>query len=108
MSSTLTTTAAAPAVYPKIREEERLSKAVGEETVVPIIRLRDRPASYKLLRLYGDFGIRRKGDVDGASLSPRPVFVVLGLEGVEVIVKPWSKWQRVKSWYYASVWHFEI
>ena len=44
-SSTLTTTAAAPAVYANIREEERLSKAVGEETVVPIIRFSDRPDS---------------------------------------------------------------
>lgn len=43
VSSTLTTTAAAPAVYAKIREEERLSNAVGEETVVPIILFRDRP-----------------------------------------------------------------
>ncbi len=45
VSSTLTTTAAAPAVYAKIRAEERLSKAVGEETVVPIILLRDKPDS---------------------------------------------------------------
>jgi len=45
VSSTLTTTAAAPAVYAKIREEERLSKEVGEETVVPIILFNDRPDS---------------------------------------------------------------
>lgn len=45
VSSTLTTTAAAPAVYANMREEERLSNAVGEETVVPIILLRDRPDS---------------------------------------------------------------
>jgi hypothetical protein len=44
-SSILTTTAAAPAVYAKIREEARLSKAVGEETVVPIILFRDKPDS---------------------------------------------------------------
>jgi hypothetical protein len=44
-SSTLTTTAAAPAVYANIREEERLSKAVGKETVVPIILLSDKPDS---------------------------------------------------------------
>jgi len=41
----VTTTAAAPAVYAKIREDDRLSKAVGEETVVPIIRFRDNPDS---------------------------------------------------------------
>jgi hypothetical protein len=45
VSSTLTTTAAAPAVYAKMRDEERLSNAVGEETVVPIILLRDNPDS---------------------------------------------------------------
>jgi hypothetical protein len=45
LSSILTTTAAAPAVYAKIREDERLSKDVGDETVVPIMRLRERPDS---------------------------------------------------------------
>jgi len=40
-----TTIAAAPAVYAKTWEEDRLSKAVGEDTVVPIIRLRDKPDS---------------------------------------------------------------
>jgi len=45
LSSMLTTTAAAPAVYAKIREDERLSKDVGDETVVPIMRLRERPDS---------------------------------------------------------------
>jgi hypothetical protein len=43
--STSTTTAAAPAVYAKIREVDRLSKAVGEETVVPIILFSDKPDS---------------------------------------------------------------
>ena len=38
-------TAAAPAVYTKVREDEMLSNAVGEETVVPMIRLRERPDS---------------------------------------------------------------
>lgn len=41
----LTTTAAAPAVYANIGEEERVSNAVGEETVVPIILFRDNPDS---------------------------------------------------------------
>jgi hypothetical protein len=45
VSSTLTTTAAAPAVYANIREVERQSKAVGDETVVPMILLRDNPDS---------------------------------------------------------------
>jgi hypothetical protein len=45
VSAILTTTAAAPAVYANMREEERLWKAVGEETVVPIIRLRESPDS---------------------------------------------------------------
>ena len=44
-SSIFTTTAAAPAVYAKIREDDRLSKAVGEETVVPIILFKDKPDS---------------------------------------------------------------
>jgi hypothetical protein len=58
VSSTLTTTAAAPAVYAKIREDERLSKAVGEETVVPIMRLSERPDSYIPRGLFGDRGVR--------------------------------------------------
>ena len=44
-SSTVKRTAAAPAVYAKVRDDERLSNAVGEETVVPMIRLSDRPDS---------------------------------------------------------------
>ena len=87
-SSTLTTTAAAPAVYANIREEERLSKAVGEETVVPIILLRHKPDSYRPRDLFGDRGVRGYGEFDGVNLSPRPVFAakVLGLAGVEDII----------------------
>jgi len=44
-SSTVQRTAAAPAVYAKVRVDERLSNAVGEETVVPMIRLSERPDS---------------------------------------------------------------
>jgi hypothetical protein len=44
-SSTVKRTAAAPAVYAKVRDDERLSNAVGEETVVPMIRLSERPDS---------------------------------------------------------------
>jgi len=43
--STVQRTAAAPAVYAKVRVDERLSNAVGEETVVPMIRLSERPDS---------------------------------------------------------------
>ena len=45
VSSTVTTTAAAPAVYAKVLDDERQSKAVGEETVVPMILLSDKPDS---------------------------------------------------------------
>lgn len=88
VSSTLTTTAAAPAVYAKIREEERLSKAVGEETVVPIILFSDRPDSYKPRGLFGDLGVRRNGELEFE--MPSPVFMtnVLELEGVEDMAKP--------------------
>jgi hypothetical protein len=58
VSSMFTTTAAAPAVYAKIREDERLSKAVGEETVVPIILLNESPDSYNPRGLFGDRGVR--------------------------------------------------
>lgn len=44
-SSTVKITAAAPAVYAKVRDDEQLSNAVGEETVVPMIRLSERPDS---------------------------------------------------------------
>lgn len=44
-SSKETTTAVAPARYPNTQEEERESKDVGDETVVPIIRLSDSPDS---------------------------------------------------------------
>lgn len=40
-----TTTALAPATYAKLLEEERLSNAVGEFTVVPIILFSERPDS---------------------------------------------------------------
>jgi hypothetical protein len=92
VSSTLTTTAAAPAVYAKIRDEDKLSKAVGEETVVPIILLRERPDSYAARDLNGDFGVRGNGEFEGVSFRPRPVFAekleVRGLVGVEDIIKP--------------------
>tara|TARA_R110002060_G_scaffold19521_3_gene26635 strand:+ start:1939 stop:2316 length:378 start_codon:yes stop_codon:yes gene_type:complete len=90
VSSTLTTTAAAPAVYAKIREEERLSNAVGEETVVPIILLRDSPDSYSPRGLNGERGVRGKGEFEGVSLRPSPVFAanVRGFEGVEAMIKP--------------------
>ena len=90
-SSISTTTAAAPAVYANIREEERLSKAVGEETVVPMIRFKERPDSYNPRVLLGDRGVRRKGELFGVSLRPSPVFamnVVRGLEGVDAMIKP--------------------
>jgi hypothetical protein len=45
VSSTVTTTAAAPAVYANVRDDERQSKAVGEDTVVPMILLSDKPDS---------------------------------------------------------------
>ena len=45
VSSTVTTTAAAPAVYAKVLADERQSKAGGDETVVPMILLSDRPDS---------------------------------------------------------------
>jgi hypothetical protein len=76
-------------VYANIREDERLSKAVGEETVVPIIRLRDSPDSYSPPRdLFGDLGVRGNGEFEGVSFNPRPVFAakVLGFEGVEDII----------------------
>jgi hypothetical protein len=44
-SSTVKRTAAAPAVYAKVRDDKRVSNAVGDETVVPMIRLRERPPS---------------------------------------------------------------
>lgn len=44
-SSTVKRTAAAPAVYANVRDDKRLSNAVGEETVVPMIRLSERPDS---------------------------------------------------------------
>jgi hypothetical protein len=74
-------------VYANNREEERLSKAVGEETVVPMILLRDKPESYRPRVLFGDLGVRGY-ELEGVSLSPRPVFAakVLGLAGVEDIV----------------------
>jgi hypothetical protein len=90
-SSILTTTAAAPAVYAKIREDERLSKAVGEDTVVPIICLSERPDSYMPRGLFGDRGVRGYGEFEGVSLRPRPAFAanVLWFDGVEDIIKPW-------------------
>ena len=97
-SSMFTTTAAAPAVYAKIREEERLSKAVGEETVVPIIRFKESPDSYNPRVLLGDRGVRGKAALVGVILRPSPVFamkVVRGLEGVEAIINP--PWRQVKG-----------
>lgn len=44
-SSRNTTTAAAPAVYANIREEERLSNPVGEVRVFPMILFSDSPDS---------------------------------------------------------------
>ena len=81
---TLTTTAAAPAVYANIREEGRLSKAVGEETVVPMILFNESPDSYRPRNLFGDLGGRGKGELEGVNLSPRPVLAakVLWLTGV--------------------------
>lgn len=78
-------------MYAKIREEGRLSKAVGEETVVPMIRFKESPDSYNPRGLYGDRGVRGKGELVGVSLRPSPVFAmkaVRGLEGVEAMIKP--------------------
>lgn len=88
VSSAFTTTAAAPAVYAKIREEERQSKAVGEETVVPMILSRDKPDSYNPRDLLGDLGVRGYGELFGVSLRPRPVFAakILWLTGVEAML----------------------
>ena len=85
VSSALTTTAAAPAVYAKIREDARQSKAVGDDTVVPIILSRDRPDSYRPRDLLGDLGVRGYGELEGVSFNPRPVFAakILWLTGVE-------------------------
>lgn len=85
VSSMFTTTAAAPAVYAKMREDERESKAVGEETVVPIILSSDNPDSYKPRDLLGDLGVRGYGELEGVNLRPRPVFAakILWLTGVE-------------------------
>jgi hypothetical protein len=87
-SSILTTTAAAPAVYAKIREEERLSKDGGEETVVPIIRHNESPDSYRLCDFFGDLGVREYGELEGVNFSPRPVLAakVLGFAGVDDII----------------------
>lgn len=89
-SSLITTTAAAPAVYAKVGAEERESNAVGEETVVPIMRLSDRPDSYSPARsLLGDLGVRGNGELfEEVSRSPKPVFAakVLGFDGVEDIL----------------------
>lgn len=80
-----TTTAAAPAVYANIRDDARASKAVGEETVVPMILRSDKSDSYKHRGLYGDLGVREYGEFEGVTFRPRPVFAVkaLGFEGVE-------------------------
>jgi len=91
VSSIFTTTAAAPAVYANIREHERLSNAVGDETVVPIIFLSDNPDSYRPRDLFGDRGVRGWGEFEGVSFNPRPVFatkVVRGFVGVDDIIKP--------------------
>ena len=93
MSLIFTTTAAAPAVYANIREHERLSNAVGDETVVPIIFLSDSPDSYRPRGLFGDRGVRGWGEFEGVSFNPRPVFatkVVRGFDGVDDIIKPWE------------------
>jgi hypothetical protein len=104
VSSMLTTTAAAPAVYAKIRAEERESKAVGEETVVPIILSRDNPDSYRPRDLLGDLGVRGYGELEGVNLRPRPVFAakILWLTGVEDIMSHghgsiWSKKSKGRS-----------
>lgn len=84
-SSALTTTAAAPAVYANIREDERQSNAVGEETVVPIILSRDNPDSYMPRVLPGDLGVRGYGELLGVSFRLSPVFAakILWLTGVD-------------------------
>ena len=85
VSSALTTTAAAPAVYAKMREDARQSKAVGEDTVVPIILSRDSPDSYRPRDLLGDLGVRGYGELEGVSFNPSPVFAakILWVTGVE-------------------------
>lgn len=47
--------------------------------------------------MLGDFGVRRKGEFEGVSFIPSPVFAtkVLGLEGVEDIIKPWDRSNRL-------------
>lgn len=58
---------------------------MGEETVVPIIVLSDKPDSYRTRDLFGDLGVRGYVELEGVNFSPRPVFAVkvLALVGVE-------------------------
>lgn len=56
--------------------------------MVPIIRLSDRPDSYRPRVLFGDLGVRAKGELVGVDFTS-PVFarkLVRGLDGVEAMV----------------------
>jgi hypothetical protein len=52
--------------------------------------LRDNLDSYGPRVLFGDRGVRGYGEFESVSFKPRPVFAakVLGLDGVEDIIKP--------------------
>ena len=76
-------TAAAPAVNASDFVEGSVSMELAELAVVPITCLKDNPASFLadlLVDLIGEIFV--KGELDGVSLVPQGVALILGLEGV--------------------------
>ena len=88
-SSTVATTAAAPAVYAKQRAAGRLSKALAVLVVVPITVRRARVASARpgLIGERGLFLVVVKGEGVGVSLMPAPrvASLIRTLDGVSDI-----------------------